>query len=337
MLRSFTRVKRQRISSQVALSGANPVYHQGEEKPELPYTIGREICATTHHPPDPPEEHSFSPSPEMHTEFERLHPVAMCLRHQPVSGRKGRGKIRLKVLGDIKTGDPQTCQLVKVRVVSADRSAKVARQDYVAKFYDPLYWDFEGWNADFFRGADSQYAHEVEAYSQLQPLQGQVVPRFYGAFSAEIPVPNIDGCRAVRFILLEHVPGKSLNRLIPSDYNDQKRQVLMRAIINADRALRQHDVIHGDMSPRNVMLEKPIRQGANEAKIRIIDFDSSTCGYLSELSHIPATVSGQRPLESRESTVEVWSHEHSGDILEHFGPWIEGWDWDSWLQRDYAP
>ncbi|KAL9048800.1 MAG: hypothetical protein Q9162_007546 [Coniocarpon cinnabarinum] len=328
---------RSRKSSQRALSGAHAYgrHHSRDEKPSLPYFVGSEICATVHRPPHPPDEHAFWLTSELHAELDTLHPLVLCLKYQPTSGSVGRGKIKLKVLEDINTGDSHTCQVVKVRVLTADRSTQVARQDYVAKFYDPLYWNFDQWNTDYFRGADSQYAHEVEAYNHLQPLQGHLVPRFHGAFSADIPLPKGNACRAVRFILVEHVSGQPLSKLDTREYSSRQCQALMRAIINADRAIRQHDVIHGDMSPRNVMLERPMPQGRNEPKIRIIDFDSSTCGYLSEVGHISSGASGRRSPESRDRTVELWSHENSEDILIAFKLWIEAWDWNVWLQSRY--
>ncbi|ODH20502.1 hypothetical protein ACO22_05865 [Paracoccidioides brasiliensis] len=123
---------------------------------------------------------------EGHRERESTHPVDRCMLHPPLPGLTGKGTIRLKVDGPVRTGDQHSAQLVTVHMVdkTPEISDSIPTDKYlVAKLYDPLYFDHEQDDVDPFRYTDLAYSHETAAYRLLCPLEGTVIPRYYGSFT----------------------------------------------------------------------------------------------------------------------------------------------------------
>ncbi|PMB66366.1 hypothetical protein BM221_007353 [Beauveria bassiana] len=66
-------------------------------------------------------------------------------------------------------------------------------------------------------GATILATNEARAYQRLGPLQGIVVPRFYGSYTVDIPVPQSAlqhhhaQPRPVRLVLYEYINGTQLS------------------------------------------------------------------------------------------------------------------------------
>ncbi|KAL9060934.1 MAG: hypothetical protein Q9162_000378 [Coniocarpon cinnabarinum] len=313
-------------------------------KPGIPYALGKVIAAHTHTAAPPPDRRTFWPTKQLYKEMKELHPVNICLNHEPTSGTIGSSKLRILVTFVIKSRDCEMTQLVKVRILNADEGTPLASfagssHEFVAKFYDPLYYDFS-LNMDYFQTAEGHYAREVRAYTNLTSVQGSIVPHFYGSYTTSIDVPECSTKRTVRFILTECVPGNSLNMLDARSYDVKTRQQIMSAVIDSERELRRHDIGHGDNHPRNVMLLgfTESDNGQLQPQLRLIDFNHSSHGYLSEKKLIADLVNGHRPLEKLHCTIGRWKWTHYSPLHEEdFVRWIEGWNWNDWLANDYKP
>jgi serine/threonine protein kinase len=126
----------------------------------------------------------------------------------------------------------------------------------VAKIFDPTFVDSEISDCtDPLALRDKSVLCEVEAYRIIEPLQGTVVPRFYGHFIA--PLPSQQN-RTVNVILMEYVQGTDLRILVPHEIAQTVCSVHKEAIIV--RALTVFfdvyalGVVQRDMQPRNIIL-----------------------------------------------------------------------------------
>ncbi|KAL1962567.1 hypothetical protein VTN77DRAFT_9360 [Rasamsonia byssochlamydoides] len=208
---------------------------------------------------------------------ESLDPVECCIRNPPAPGQTGTDPIQLKIIDTIRTGDKHAAQLVTVQILHLPESiSTISSLDdyYVAKFHDPLYHDHVDENAaDPFLYVDRAYTNEVAVYEMLQPLQGTMIPEFYGSFTLELPVPDRVETRFVRFILIQLVPGVSMRELNPADFSQKTRQAIMKAIIDIESLMFTYNVHHCDTHPRNVMVLPQDPTGS--LHMRIIDFGNS--------------------------------------------------------------
>ncbi|EGC44977.1 conserved hypothetical protein [Histoplasma capsulatum var. duboisii H88] len=298
-----------------------------ESKPPLPYFPGQEFCIHPHTPPAPTTGEVML-SYEDHRERESMHPVDRCILHPPLPGLTGKGTIRLKIVEPVRIGDQQSAQLVTVHMVdkTPDISDLIPTDKHlVAKFYDPLYFDHEQDDADPFRYTDLAYSHETTAYQLLYPLQGTIIPRYYGSFTLELPIPNKSCSRSIRLILIEKVPGISMQCLNPTNYPQSERQNILKAIIDAESLLYTHDILHKDMHPRNVLV-------LDSADRRVVLIDFGYCGIGRTPSnsspewkakHLPGV-----PISPLLRWAQVW------DRHANFHEWID-WDWQTWLEHCY--
>ncbi|ODH45038.1 hypothetical protein ACO22_00430 [Paracoccidioides brasiliensis] len=221
---------------------------------------------------------------EGHRERESTHPVDRCILHLPLPGLTGKGTIRLKVDGPVRTGDQHSAQLVTVHMVdkTPEISDSIPTDKYlVAKLYDPLYFDHEQDDVDPFRYTDLAYSHETAAYRLLYPLEGTVIPKYYGSFTLELPIPNKKTSRSIRLILIEKVPGISMQRLNPTNHTRSERQNILKAIVDAESMLYAHDILHRDIHPRNVLV-------LDSAHRCVVLIDFGYCGIGRTPSNSPA-------------------------------------------------
>ncbi|KAF4459838.1 kinase [Fusarium albosuccineum] len=118
-----------------------------------------------------------------------------------------------------------------------------------------------------------QYKKEVEAYRQLQALQGRHIPKFFVSITLD-SIPTPDGLSPSFFqipgILIEHIPGFSLRDLkskIPDSPEIWKE--LIQDAINPTFELNGEGVIHLDCQPRNFIVSK---QGTDNYRVYMVDF-----------------------------------------------------------------
>ncbi|KMW67946.1 hypothetical protein BDDG_12462 [Blastomyces dermatitidis ATCC 18188] len=191
-----------------------------KSKPPLPYFPGQEFCIHSH-TPSSPATCEIVLSYEGHRERETMHSVDRCILHPPLPGLTGKSTIRLKVVEPIRIGDQHSAQLVTVHMINKtlDISDSISTDKYlVAKLYDPLYFDYEQDDVNSFHYTDLAYSHETAAYRLLYPLEGTIISRYYESFTLELPIPNKRISRSIRLILIEKVPGISMQHLNSINY-----------------------------------------------------------------------------------------------------------------------
>ncbi|GKZ24321.1 hypothetical protein AbraIFM66951_011156 [Aspergillus brasiliensis] len=209
-------------------------------KPPLPYTKGTKFAIRSHHPPAPTPVtinccRNFSHGRE---EREQLGPVARCCKNPPLAGNLGPETVDIEVLDPIRVGDGHSAQVFNVRILNPESNTEIFQgaNEVVAKVFDPLYLDDHLGYLNPFLCEDRFYTHEAHTYRVLSDLQGDLIPRFYGSYSADIECRDIIGddpeanpscLRTVRLILIEHIPGKSLLQIGPSGFTQQDRQQIM--------------------------------------------------------------------------------------------------------------
>ena len=306
-----------------------------ESKPPIPYSPGQEVWVRPHDPP-PPTKGSRALTRDTAKERASKHPVERCLLHPPLRGGSiASTVIRLKILETIRVEDGQNAQLVVVQASSHitpnNSNAPPSDRCLVAKFYDPLYFDHEQDDADPFLCTDYYYTHEVAAYKALDPLQGTIIPKYYGSYTCELPILG-GNQRSVRLILMEAVKGNSMQHLKPTDFSQSERQNIMKAIIDAESSLYSHDVSHGDLHPRNILVSGSAT-AISTLRVILIDFGNARLGR----APIWAT-----PEEKQKylpgipiSPLLRWNKAWWCDRQIVFDEWID-WDWQPWLEYHWS-
>ena len=310
--------------------------HPEESKPQIPYQPGVILTAQTYTPPALPKfDYSWAQG-KVEEDIARLHPLQACLAHPPAEGTPGKETIELKIRRPIRMRDPSNSQLVQVEVVHRegnDAGLPVFHHPsgvVAAKFYDPLYYDYDDGRPDPFANTDAAFAYETVAYQHLQPVYGILVPRFIGSYSVNIAIPGIiPSSRPVRCILYEYVAGTALHDMEIEDYSTSQRQAIMSAILDAHSVLWQMDVSHRDIHPRNVIVVSAVE--GQKADIRLIDFNMAECGKRAERKgHVPTM-----ELEPRSAIVNRWRDEDMRNWMLDFA-WLVDWPWNDWLDNEYA-
>jgi serine/threonine protein kinase len=310
--------------------------HPGESKPQIPYQPGVTLTAQAYAPPAPPKFHYSWAEGKVEEDIASLHPLQACLAHPPAEGTPGKETVGLRIQRPIRVRDPSNSQLVQVEVVNQDgNDAGLSAFHHstgvvAAKFYDPLYYEYDDGRPDPFANSDAAFAHETMAYHHLQPVYGILVPRFLGPYSVNIPIPgNIPSSRPVRCILYEYVPGTALHDTEIEDYSTSQQQAIMSAILDAHSILWQMDVSHRDLHPRNVIVVSAVE--GQKADVRLIDFNMARCGQRAERKgHVPSM-----ELESRSAIVNRWRDEDMRHWMIDFA-WLVDWPWNEWLENEYA-
>lgn len=186
----------------------------------------------------------------------------------------------MEIIEQIACEDGRGAQLVRC-ILDGNRD-----QTFVAKIFDPLYYNFvskeTGFPADVTYSADHDYSREAGAYQQLQKagVDGELVPKYFGSWTFDMDLygePEVR--RPVRMILLEWVPGHSMRQVLKSpDFarmSPQHRLDILGAAMEAYCLVDFHGVEHGDFAPRNVLLvgsDVDIQM----PKVMLIDFNYAT-------------------------------------------------------------
>ncbi|KAJ5458027.1 hypothetical protein N7475_009415 [Penicillium sp. IBT 31633x] len=222
-------------------------------KPSIPYTKGWKFTAHSYVSPRPTPvtKHCCRNFEVGRNERSQFGPAERCLRNPPLPGNQGSRLLDLEILELLKAGDSCNAQVFTVRVDDPEYNASDA--NLVAKIYDPLYFDDEEGYLNPFLGVDRHYTHEVHAYGVLSDLQGVLVPRFYGSYSLDLLVGD-SAKRTVRLILIEYLPGISMQQANPKNFSQCTRQQIMTSVIQFESEVYKRDILLTDLHPRNVMM-----------------------------------------------------------------------------------
>lgn len=245
------------------------------EPPAFPYFKGAKFLVRKHEPPRTLEmgywrKRGRCGGPEVIGNPSQLE---LCLAHPPTPGITYSEEARCIEIAKIIRGG-QSCGAQTVLTVDG----------LVAKFYDPLYYDFGGdhWEDSEIHvtgDADKHYITEVTAYSEMRgtSLEGSIMPAYHGSWTMDIPI-LFNGSRKnrkVRLILVEYIPGTSMHSLNPEDLTSQERDNIMIKVIEAKIDLLFMGLRHEDYEPRNIMLSLPEGSETYETgdlRICIIDY-----------------------------------------------------------------
>lgn len=315
--------------------------HPEALKPAIPYQPGAVFSARSHIPPKPPRGSQFYPTEASREEIKSTHPLELCFKHPP-EGQHGDVRLRLKVTQEIRVKDPGNAQLVLVEptVVTPGGSPSfttTSLMDWtssggqvVAKFFDPLYYDFDEYKFDPFVSSDATYRHEVEAYHRMQPLHGKVVPRFFGSYAVDIPLPNDYHIptRPVQAVLYEYIPGILLASQEAMELSQSQRKAIMAAVINVYDKLWQLDVNFSDLHPRNMIVVSA--EVGHKADVRYIDFGDASVGFRARQGEAHTPTLEPRPFEE----VYQWWQDENLDAIVDFKYLID-WPWNDWLKNEY--
>ncbi|KAJ8098149.1 hypothetical protein POJ06DRAFT_145796 [Lipomyces tetrasporus] len=168
------------------------------------------------------------------------------------------------------------------------------------------------------------------AYKALSVLQGSTIPIYYGSYSLELPAEGT--VRSVRLILMEFVPGTSMQQLNPSDFSQLERQVIMNAVIDAESLVYTHNVRHSDIHPRNILVLSTATT-TYDRRVVVVDFGKADVGRSpcpidpeEEARYLPGV-----PISPLLRWNVAWWHH----VQTYFRKWID-WDWQPWLEDNYG-
>jgi hypothetical protein len=275
-----------RVTPTVASAKATPV------KPSVPYRSGACFKIKPHNPPPPfsgssykkpdPSEWNPDPWPDY---FEDAPPtiVEQCLQHLPRRTTPLDQATRdLKVIGEIRCGDPCNAQVVRCNVDG---------KDLVAKIFDPLYISqgkCDELECSPVTLAETFYSYEAAAYIRIKEkgLDGKYTPCFEGCWCLELPIHDTNGrlvSREVRLILQQFIAGDTMQHLIEQKEVDkidpEVRMDLLDRLMEALSQLAFIGVQSDDLHPRNYMVSED-KNEKNGWKITLIDFSHSRVSNL---------------------------------------------------------
>ncbi|KAM0744515.1 hypothetical protein ACQRIT_001004 [Beauveria bassiana] len=308
--------------------------HPDEKSIENPYNVGATFLATSHNPSSNTCRAFPRPTDHVREQIRTRHPAELCLEYLPDPGTPGDHQLHLTITEQLQVSECENSQVVTAGPLAVQGQPlpfNVARDAVVAaKFYDPLYNDHI--LIDAWKSVDYSYRNEAQAYQRLGPLQGIVVPRFYGSYTVDIPVPQSAlqhhhaQPRPVRLVLYEYINGTQLSSAETRLFSTKQRQDIMQKVLNSFSKMRQLGVYHLDFHPGNIVVLSAER--GQEADIRCIDFGHSK---ISDPSYLKPTLDP----ESRESVAEYWRDEDLCDCMLDFSPLID-WPWNEWLENEYV-
>lgn len=302
-----------------------------ERKPRIPYVQGWCFNVQQHIPPPPIE---LNPAIECTVEevsesikMKESDPFELCLHNSPLPGVHGPSSLQLQINDTIRVGDRHHAQLVVVEVLTANPSVKGLSQgqQVVAKIYDPMYIDDDEFYINPFLAADKDYTYETAAYTAFEDLQGSAIPQYYGSYSLNIPLEQTEHKRQVRLILMEFIPGSSMQSLNPKNIPQRIRQSLMKSIIEFDTLVYSRNIVLADLHPRNII--------AVDDRAVFIDFAGAYIGmgalYIQNLFK-----SFEFRFGNYVSPLLRWNDHHNQ--VREFDDWYYDWEWQPWLQTEFA-
>lgn len=173
---------------------------------------------------------------------------------------------------------------------------------------------------------DYEYSHETAAYTHLSDLQGSVIPRYFGSFPLKIKVGR--RFRMVRLVLMERIDGAPMNSMKPKTLSTEKRQEILKHIINVESSIYTKDVIHGDLLPRNVIVTN--HGDLRTLRVIFIDFGRSVIGR----SHNPQDHKEEQRWLPGTTISPLFRWTEIYNRPDCFFEWID-WPWQPWLDNQY--
>lgn len=332
-------------------------------KPDLPYVKRSQFTVHLHRPP-PPTPVVSNNCVNTTADLEERRGIdsvdkalERCNRHPPLQGgnlEKSYNNVRLELIDPLQGGDGRNAQVVVAQVLhkSEDFNNAIEKENevqpfqigdrLVAKIYDPLYFNDEEGYINPFLCVDRHYTHESRAYRVLSEMQGKEIPKFYGSYSLELPSVG-HTFRTVRLILIQLICGSDLSTImnLRGPFSQERRQGIMRSVIDFESRVYERDILLADLFPRNILLktpqsttpdvgsdedETPREEEEEEDRLVFIDFGAAIFGRIRD-DPIPPEYKPNLFLGQYVSPLLRWKI----TPLYNFGDWID-WDWLSWLE-----
>ncbi|KAL7812383.1 hypothetical protein V8C44DRAFT_349408 [Trichoderma aethiopicum] len=289
---------------------------RGSEKPHphhpIPYTQPLTLSIQEHSPADP-YGHGYlttdCPTKADHKTLKRHTKLSWCLLNKLARPSKSKHSHQLHIISPIACGDDRGAQLVRCHL-DQDRTTT-----YVAKIYDPLYYDFVDKEDEDEEGeipvdvawlAEHDYRREAAAYAELKRcrLDGRFTPKYFGSWIFDMP-HGVEQ-RPVHMILLEALQGQTMLSLLESkEYlklSLRLRMDVFARVLEAAAALRFHNVAQDDLAPRNVMLTGLDFEGQSVDRVVLFDFNEAVV-----LSHHRCRISHEKTDQPMNPRFMFWS------------------------------
>jgi hypothetical protein len=224
----------------------------------------------------------------------------------PLNSKKGKGRQPLNTRGHSQTEwcllhppsntpvpeDRPTRSLTLLEDLTDPHSqgAKVFRcfmdgndcQTFVAKIYDPLYYEY---TCDVCYYAEKDYSVETASYEDIQEagLDGKYTPKYYGSWAINIPFstsPPVE--RTVCLVIMEDLKGPTMSSLLREQLASrippaQRLEILGDAFEIGQRLEFWAGVRHEDITPRNIILEDLDLRRNMPPRVVVFDFNVARC------------------------------------------------------------
>jgi serine/threonine protein kinase len=144
---------------------------------------------------------------------------------------------------------------LSLEIAAAERRKAIAPKERLDDYDERNYFHFDELLREefFYRATEDAFDSEVAAYSRLQDLQGEGIPRYYASGNLVV-----DPLRPIspHVIALEYIPGESLSTINPSSVP----RSLARSLITTVCSFESHGIIHCDIRKDNILFSlKPPR------------------------------------------------------------------------------
>ncbi|KAK3290496.1 uncharacterized protein B0H64DRAFT_452561 [Chaetomium fimeti] len=215
------------------------------EKPSCPYVVGFKMAVTPHTPPPPFGGANYRhPGARPADSYDKITApgytqTRYCVKdlkpdEAPSSAASTNPDPWLVIESVIRGGDKAGAQ-----VVACHWDNDPSKTTYLAKIYDPLYYDFEGAEhrgiaTDVVWDAERDYSVEAAAYEELKAYETRwaisattmlqdesnnikgCYPAYFGsfAFKPRVVVGGLAYTRTVPLILTEYLPGPSMEQMM---------------------------------------------------------------------------------------------------------------------------
>ncbi|EGR46534.1 uncharacterized protein TRIREDRAFT_123019 [Trichoderma reesei QM6a] len=327
-------------------------HHHHHQKPIIvPYKPPLTLSIQEHAPADP-YGHGYlittnCPAKADRQTLKRHTKLSWCLLNKltrPLSNTTNNAKHshQLHITSQIACGDNRGAQLVRCHL-DQDRATA-----YVAKIYDPLYYDFADKAdreipVDVAWLAEHDYRREAAAYAELKRCRqdGRFTPRYFGSWIFDMAhgggpqeeeekdeeddreEKGEEGgeTRPVHMILLEALDGRTMFSLLESKQHLKLslrlRLDIFARVLEAATALRFYNVAQDDLAPRNVMLTGLDFDSPHQSVDRVVLFDFNEAVVLThrKCRIVHDKMATDRPTMS--PRCRFWS-----DFPYEFGDWV---------------
>ena len=307
------------------------------------YEPGNKLQIRHHEPPLPCGDYECFFGGKEWTRRQRATLPQLSDEYPPAMGGPLGPPIELNITVAIRTGNAHHSQVVRADVPAFPET----EQSLVAKFYDPFQAENEeDPEINVFWLADHQYAVEAAAYAKLTLLQGTMVPRSFGSYTCELPTGLGNNTRSIRLILLEFIEGTvmtSYSKNAVRNLSQAARKNIMYKIVDAESRAYALGVRHGDIHPRNIILEVgfqhksvPCTEDAEDhnkladpaLRLRLLDFGEAKLAPFE--AGVPDLFRGQ--WDKAVPPILRWHAERGLQGPFQKAGWVD-WDWQKWVDE----